>query len=642
MATFRSLRDAQSSVHWKNIYGMLAEHEGEGGDASSLLSSSGGGGVDPLVVDEDGAKAEPLVLDSSEISRIRSEMYEEVKDGMDREGIRTQTASELRDHLRLDIGSSYAEYAARVKGEAEAARAMRSKGIINDGYANPVSGVGTWIDPGMQDDVYLPVSITPTEASAYYANGGIPQRIVDKKAGAMTLSGLKFQSDELSPDDLTRLEDYAKATGFSGAFTDGITQALVFGGAVVYPVLRGDNPLATQLGYEDLLRRVPPRHFIRYWVTADRWNVVFVPDWDITARDYLFARTVFVPMGGVRVNTQRCAFIRPKKLPFWAAMLQMGWSTSEFEGWIKDYESYAIMKLSLPIMAQQSSLMYHAFPADSVLLENGADYFSEFFKENEKSMREWSILHPKAINSIGDIKILTRSYEGFREVINEARLGLCSAAGIPESILFPEQPKGLASDNQDDVELKQSEIIRILFNNVAPAFKPCIKLLVASCFGTDSEQARHAGSVSVAPDTAVVLGDTEKAALGQAFFSMVTAGVSMGLPMKNAISIARGFVPSADISKEDMEAVEDVDEDAESSMGAMGGMGGGQPGMSGGAAPAPAPQGAQGGMPSAAPKPGPGGGGSPAPQGLPKPVPSPVMKPVQGVPAIGLGKGGAA
>ena len=79
MATFRSLRDAQSSVHWKNIYGMLAEHEGEGEDASSLLSSSGGGGVDPLVVDEDGAKAEPLVQDSSEISRIRSEMYEEVK-----------------------------------------------------------------------------------------------------------------------------------------------------------------------------------------------------------------------------------------------------------------------------------------------------------------------------------------------------------------------------------------------------------------------------------------------------------------------------------------------------------------------------------------------------------------------------------
>jgi hypothetical protein len=156
---------------------------------------------------------------------------------------------------------------------------------------------------------------------------------------------------------------------------------------------------------------------------------VFVPDYNITAKDYLYARTIFVPLGGVRVSTERVAMVRPKRLPFWGAIQQLGWSTSDFEGWIKDYEAYQIMKQSLPIMAQQMSLMYHHIPADGLILENGPEAAKDLFKLNEQQMREWSMLHPKAFNSVGEIKILERTYSGYQQLISEAKLAVAAGAG---------------------------------------------------------------------------------------------------------------------------------------------------------------------------------------------------------------------
>lgn len=421
---------------------------------------------------------------------------------------------------------------------------------------NPVSGIGSLIDPGMQTESFIPVSITPTEATAYYANGGLPARIINKKAGCLALDGVKFECDSFSPDDLTKLQEYAEKTGFTTNYMNGITQALIFGGAVVYPVLKGDNPLRTQNTIQQLLKdQREEKDFIKYWVTADRWNCVFVPEYNITAQDYLYANTLFIPLGGVRVNTGRMAMLRPNKLPFWGAIQQMGWSTSDFEGWIKDFESYQIMKMSLPIMAQQCSLMYHSMPADGLIIENGPAYARKFFQENEKEMREWSMLHPKAINSVGEIKILERTYSGFRDLINESRLALCASSSMPESVLFAEKSTGLASDNREDISLKQSEAIRLLFNNIAPSFQNCIELLVYSCFGRNSEQAKHAKEVKIAPDNGVILSDQDKAQLGQSFTQIINGWVGMGAPLSAAVKVAQKFVPTAEIDEDVMDQI---------------------------------------------------------------------------------------
>lgn len=532
MATFNALRESEKNPHHKAIFDILARHE-QGSNET-----------------QDGY--DKITLDAGELETIRDEMVQIVQDS--RPG--TQTAEEMRRTLITD-------FPAKIKQKIEARLAeeklRNTPGIVQDGYAS-ASGIGTAIDPGMNVDSFIPVSILPGEATAYYANGGIPARIINKKAGCLSLDGVHFECSDMKPEDIQKLEDYAEECGFSEAYAQSITQALIFGGAVTYPVLDGDNPLTTQMTLEQLkLKAGDKKNFIRYWVTADRWNCVFVPDYNITAEDYLYARSLFIPLGGVRVSTQRMAMVRPQKLPFWGAIQQMGWATSDFEGWIKDFESYQIMKMSLPIMAQQSSLMYHAMPADGLIVENGPDFAKQFFKENEKQMREWSMLNPRAINSVGEIKILERTYSGYRDLLNESRLGLCASSGVAESILFEEKATGLASDNREDVTLKQSEMIRLLFNTVAPSFKNCIELLVCSCFGCNSEQAALAKKVKIKADNGYVLSEQDKAQLGQTFTSVAGQLVAMGVPLGTSIKVAKKFVPSADLDEKTMDELSSGD-----------------------------------------------------------------------------------
>lgn len=527
MARFNDLINTETNEHHRRIFETIAKHESSGRET------------------EDGYG--PIALDASELELIRDEAAAIVQDA--RPG--TQSATAMREGMIKDYGSRIEA----MQREAEArAKMAKEPGIVQDGYFNPTSGIGTIIDPGMQTESFIPVSITPTEATAYYANAGLPARVIDKKAGVLSLDGVKFECDAFTPEDIQKLEARAQECGFNEAYAQAITQSLIFGGAITYPALDGDNPIRTQKGIDELLAELKKeKDFIRYWITADRWNCVFVPEYNITAQDYLYAKSLFIPLGGVRVNTERMAMVRPKRLPFWGAIQQMGWSTSDFEGWIKDYEAYQIMKMSLPIMAQQSSLMYHALPADGLIIENGPKAAKKFFEENEAQMREWSMLHPRAINSIGEIKILERTYSGFRDLINESRLAFCASSGIPESVLFAEKPSGLASDNADDIELKQSETARLLFNQVEPSFKNCIKLLVADTFGKNSEQFQHADEVHIKRDDGIVMSDQDRAQMGQSLSQIAGAFVSMGAPLTTALKAADKLIKDGELDQRTME-----------------------------------------------------------------------------------------
>ena len=100
--------------------------------------------------------------------------------------------------------------------------------------------------------------------------------------------------------------------------------------------------------------------------------------------------------------------------------------------------------------------------------------------------------------------------------------------------------------------LKQSEVIRLLFNTVSPSFKNCIRILVCSCFGLESEQAEIADKVRIKADTGVIISDGDRAQLGQAFTTMAGQLVAMGVPLSAAVKVAQKFVPSADLDENTM------------------------------------------------------------------------------------------
>lgn len=430
------------------------------------------------------------------------------------------------------------------------------KHFVQDGFWNPMSGIGSVDDPGMYSFAYTPVSMSPQESTAYYASGGIPRVIIDKKSKGILLNGYNFEGEGWKPDELKRMHDYAELIGFGEAQTNAVRDGLVYGGSILYPRLKSDNTMTLGLSVDQLLKAgVVTKNCIEHFVTTDRWNCVLVPNWNVTARDYLHPDHYYIPIGGVKVATERSAIIRPNMLPYWGMLPQMGWGISDFEGYIPPILALTIVVMSIPIMAQQMSLLFHEIPLDSIMMAGGAGAGSptdEIIKANNAAMRSWSVLHPQTVNSFGKIGAVERHYEGFKDLVSTLLdyIGACSE--IPSSVLFPSAPSGLASDRGDDVKLKESGAIQKVGASVRPQMKPVARIIALSCFGPEyfaGERAHLLDTIGVTYDSPTVVTPSEKAETGAKFAEMVNKLVSSDIPVDAAIDLARQFFPGVQIDE---------------------------------------------------------------------------------------------
>lgn len=451
------------------------------------------GKIDPVSGVNDERPSTPVSFSDSEIAEIKDLQFETVKANYVSDG-GFKTIEDLKKEVSIDVAKAKASF-------------------VKDGFYNPGSGIGTEVDVGNWGKPYEPLLVGPYDASAMYSSGGLTQIIIDKKSRGLCISGYEFTSGAMESSELMELRDYAESLGFSSIIAQGARDSLLFGGASIYPIFKGDSPVTTAMTFEQLLAtKLLRKGCIDYFAEADRWNMTVVPDYDLSAKDYLNPSTFLVPISGIEVNSDRASFIRTKPLPYWSAIRQLGWGASDICGWAKSLIGYEIMAMSLPIMCQQMSLLVHTLPLDGIIAQNGVKAAKAWQKENEREMRDWSILNPKAINSYGEISVVNRNYSGFDSLIDAIRKDVAAKSGLPESLLFYSMPNGIFNKSEDDVMLKQSETIKLIQQVVAPCVQKLIPILAISYFGCrgqkDLDKYR---SIKISFDTPVVSNPQKKA-----------------------------------------------------------------------------------------------------------------------------------
>ena len=223
-----------------------------------------------------------------EIEEIKESQFLTVKTNYTKDG-GYKTLEDLRKSITIDTKEAF-------------------KQIQKDGFYNPGSNIGTAEDVGNWNMPYEPLLIGPYEASAMYSSGGLTQIIIDKKSRGMTISGYEFSSGKMESIELIELGDYAESLGFSSFISQAVRDGLLFGGSVLYPIFKGDNPLTTQMNIKQLkAAKILKKDCIDYFAEADRWNVTTVPDYDLSAREYMAPNSFLVPISGIEVNAQRAS-----------------------------------------------------------------------------------------------------------------------------------------------------------------------------------------------------------------------------------------------------------------------------------------------------------------------------------------------
>lgn len=475
MSRFAEIADRCKDENFKKIYQIAS------------------GKIDTVTGVNDSQPKAPVSFTDSEIEEIKNLQFETVKANYISDG-GFKTLEDVKKEVSIDVQKM-------------------KQSVMQDGFYNPGSGIGTGIDVGNWGKPYEPLLVGPYDASAMYSSGGLTQIIIDKKSRGLCISGYEFASGAMNSSELMELRDYAESLGFSSIIAQAARDSLLFGGSVIYPIFKGDTPITTAMNLKQLMAsKLLTKGCIDYFAEADRWNVTVVPDYNLSAKDYLAPATFLVPISGIEVNSERSAFVRTKPLPYWSAIRQIGWGASDITSWAKSLIGYEIMAMSLPIMCQQMSLLVHTLPLDGIIAQNGVKAAKAWQKENEREMRDWSILNPKAINSYGEITVVNRNYSGFDSLIDAIRKDVAAKSGLPESLLFYSMPNGIFNKSEDDVMLKQSETIKLIQQVVAPCVQKLIPILAISYFGCrgqkDLERYR---SIKLSFDTPVVSNPQKKA-----------------------------------------------------------------------------------------------------------------------------------
>lgn len=424
-----------------------------------------------------------------------------------------------------------------------------SKSLCGDTLVNPKNKVGTLIDPSVYTHSQIPVMMGPWEGSSVYAPGGLPATIIDKKARAMVMHGASFKSENKqvwTNDKIEKMEQAAEITGFNDHISDTATDGFLYGGAVIYPVFKGDSPSSYKRKLENM--HLEPGCISR-WVNTDRWNTVVVPSYIVTAKDYLKPNTIYIPQSALEISTTRMAMVRPKPVPYWVSLYNIGWAPSDVSGWLRAYYGYEITCQSIPVMAQQMSLVLYKMPLDALNSTIGPNKVRELMQINEEKMSEWSSLSPKAVNMVGDVEVVDRTYSGFEQFIGAMKSNLAAQAELPEPVLWHTPNKGF-SDNTTESLLKQSETLQMKQRFLERAMEPCTNALVAHVFGTDSEEWEHRGELRMTFSRPIISTEKDLAEVGARFAASISSFVNAGVSPDTAIELSSQFFPTVKITDE--------------------------------------------------------------------------------------------
>lgn len=446
------------------------------------------------------------------------------------------------------VQANYIERFGQIQTPAEVQKEMFVK-IAGDTLINRKSGIGTMLDPSVYTHSQIPVMLGPWEGSSVYAPGGLPATIIDKKARGMVMHGASFKSENKevwTNDKIEQMEAAAEITGFNDEVSDASADAYIYGGSILYPVFQRDTPSSY---LRDLNKTRLEKGCIKRWVSTDRWNTVVVPSYIVTDEDYLHPRTLYIPQGSLEINTSRVAMIKPKQVPYWVSLYNIGWAPSDMAGWLRAYYGYEITCQSIPVMAQQMSLILYKMPLDALNATIGPEKVKELMQINEQKMAEWSAVDPKAVNMVGDVEVVDRTYSGFEQFIGAMKSNLASQAELPEPVLWHTPNKGF-SDNTTESLLKQSETLQMKQRFLERCLKPCTDALIAHVFGTDSEEWEHRHELKMTFSKPVISTEKDLAEVGARFAASVSSFVNAGVSPDTAIELSSQFFPTVKITDE--------------------------------------------------------------------------------------------
>jgi len=419
---------------------------------------------------------------------------------------------------------------------------------IRDTIMNGRWNINNITDPS-KSNLSLPnIYISPWEANSLYSQKGIFETIINKKSKSILLNGCVIENSHLSQKQIDTVNENAQVKhDLKGNLADSTLNSLVYGGALLFPMLKKDTPVTTSLNLTALLKLgLLKKDSIDYFVNLDRWNTFIIPPYNPTQKDFLRPDVYTVPFLGSDVYHGRCArVVTAKQAGYWGQILNQGWGISDLCGYLQSGMNYKVAIQSLPLMIQQMSILARVVNVDGVLATEGSNALDALVEQDTIRTREASPDNPVTMDVLGDIKSINRNFAQVPELIRLLRQDLASDATLPEPLLFSSEKGNFSSGDDTQGNLfKQNESVQMIHKDLEAQFKQIAKIMIIDALGTDDDVIKALPYTQIHFDQPVIANALERAQIGKFHSETVFNLVASRLPIDISVEMADKNVSS--------------------------------------------------------------------------------------------------
>ena len=418
---------------------------------------------------------------------------------------------------------------------------------IRDSIINSRWNIGSYVDPARSSFAFPNIYISPWEANALYSQKGIFENVINKKSKSILLNGINFENPKLSQEQVDKVKENMEVKNFKKTISDLTRDSLVYGGSLCFPLFKKDTPITTSLPASTLIKLgILKKDCIDYFVTLDRWNVLIVPPYNPTSKDFLDPEIYTIPFLGSDVHKSRVArVVTSGQAGYWGKIINQGWGISDFCGYVQSGLNYKVAIKSIPLMIQQMSILARIINIDGILATEGANALDAVIEQNTIRMREASLDNPINLDVMGELKSIDRNFSQVPELMRLLRQDFASDASLPEPLLFSSERGNFSSGDDTQGNLfKQNESVQMIHKDIESSFKQIMKILIIDTLGVSDEIMKALPYTKVTFDQPVIANALDRAQIGKLYSEIVFNLVSARIPIDVAVSMADNNISS--------------------------------------------------------------------------------------------------
>jgi phage-related protein (TIGR01555 family) len=343
---------------------------------------------------------------------------------------------------------------------------------LTNSFASLVGGMGggfggqsplTSIEPIISNNRYSPLSLNPQVLTFFYFSDGIGAALVDGPVEDAVRGGLKFESNELDPDDLKEWDDFLERLEFYPLLKSVEKWARLYGGAGII-IQDGTDPRKPLD-----MKKIFGKKLTFY--SANRWELIS-PSRE--APHYNF--------WGETIDASRVITLAGKEPPWTVKWMLQGWGMSFMESLIPPINIYKRNENAVYDLLREAKIDVYKFIRFNSTLATQKGLAQILQRVQLLNMAK-SNSNAVLLDKDDDFAQKQMTFAGLSSIWQENRTNLCAATRTPEIKLFGTSPSGFNA-GEEQMKTYNGMVESDVRDHMRPNIRRLIDLLMINKYGS--------------------------------------------------------------------------------------------------------------------------------------------------------------